>query len=262
MHCWASPSASRSCSRSRPVAVIRSLRSMAAGVSTGPPNCGSRGHGSVFSQSISVLRYTAISPRPAGPGGNRSRTSLSCSITLSKRACRPSRALSSALAWSVSIRWRRAISTCWNSFGSRSATANSSRPRAMVSAAACESSAVRPSRGGRQSAIRSARSSTVPRPSMSPGLLVLQQLSHRVELGMGEIDGGAGRCSHQAAQVVRAAKPLEPALGRTGERIRRPVHRQGDGRRAEPGPEQPREHYKRLPASSRAPGDRPDITGR
>ena len=91
-------------------------------------------------------------------------------------------------------------------------------------------------------------------PGHTPGLLVLQQLSHRVELGLGEIDGGAGRCPHQAAQVVRAAKPLEPALGRTGERIRRPVHRHGDGRRAEPGPEQPREHYKRLPASSRAPG--------
>ena len=35
----------------------------------------------------------------------------------------------------------------------------------MVSAAACESSAVRPSRGGRQAAIRVARSSTVPRPA-------------------------------------------------------------------------------------------------
>jgi hypothetical protein len=83
-------------------------------------------------------------------------------------------------------------------------------------------------------------------PEHGPGLLVLQQLSHRVELGLGEIDRGAGRCSHQAAQVVRAPKSLEPALGRTGERIRRPVHRHGDSRRAEPGPEQPREPYNRL----------------
>ena len=39
-------------------------------------------------------------------------------------------------------------------------------------------------------------------PEQGPGLLVLQQLSHRVELGMGEIDGTAGRCLHQAAEVV------------------------------------------------------------
>ena len=98
-------------------------------------------------------------------------------------------------------------------------------------------------------------------PGHTPGLLVLQQLSHRVELGLGEIDGGAGRCPHQAAQVVRAPKSFEPALGRTSERIRRPVHRHGDGRRAEPGPEQPRDHRKRLPAPARAPGDRPNVTG-
>jgi len=118
----------------------------------------------------------AASPASAGgPGGNRSTTSLSCSITLScsatlakratRSACRSSMASSSALAWSVSIRCRRATCACRNSFGSRSAAANSSRPRAMVSAAACESSDVRPSRGGRQAAIRSARSSTVPRPA-------------------------------------------------------------------------------------------------
>ena len=168
MHCRASASASRSCSGAWPVAVAvaSSLRSMAAGVSTDPLR--SRGHGSVFSQPINVLRYTAISPRPAGPGGNRSRTSLSCPINSVKRVmrspCRSSMASSSALAWSVCIRSRRASSTCWNSFGSRSATANSIRPRAMVSAASREPSAVRPSRGGRQSAIRPARSSTVPRP--------------------------------------------------------------------------------------------------
>ena len=151
LHRCASASASKSCSCARPVAVICSLRSMAAGVGTDPPK--SRGHGSVFNQSISVLRYTSIWPRRAGPCGNRSRTSLSCPLTLSKRACKPSMASSSALAWSVSIRCKRASSTSWNCFGSRSAKANSSRPRAMVSPAACEPSAVRPSRGGRQSAI-------------------------------------------------------------------------------------------------------------
>ena len=73
-------------------------------------------------------------------------------------------------------------------------------------------------------------------PGHPPGLLILQQLPHRIELGLGEIDGGAGCYSHQAAHVVRAPKSLEPALGRTSEPIRRPVHRHGDGRRAEPGP--------------------------
>ena len=55
LHCRASSSASASCSPAGPVALTRSLRSIAAGVSTGPPSRGSCGHGSVFSQPISVF---------------------------------------------------------------------------------------------------------------------------------------------------------------------------------------------------------------
>lgn len=78
-----------------------------------------------------------------------------------------------------------------------------------------------------------------------PGLLVLKQPTHVVELGAGEIDRGPGRGPHQAAQVVRTAYPAKPSLGRTGEFLAGPGHRQADGRRAT-GPDHPRERHQEI----------------
>ena len=82
LHCCASSSASRSCSADRPLVVIRSLRSMAAGVSTGLANRGSRGQGSV-SQPVDQRPEINRNLAPVrGTGRQSVQNSLNCSITL------------------------------------------------------------------------------------------------------------------------------------------------------------------------------------
>ena len=149
----------------------------------------------------------------------------------------PNRAWSSALAWS-DICCRRASTTFWKISGSSSNTANSSRPRAIASAACCASSAVRPPRACKQSAIWPVSSSQLlVQPADSEQVQVCSFSSsfrRSLDLIPAELERGACRGLHQAAEVIGLPEPLEPAHRRASELVRHQVHRQGGDRRAAP----------------------------
>ena len=147
-----------------------------------------------------------------------------------------------------SIRLSRASSTLLKVSGSRPAVVNSSRPRVMTSADACESSAVRPSRGGRRPATRVARSSIGPFPSLtqvcrSASSWRTASNSSRVR----SVEVPVASCTRQLRSLI--AKPPEPAPGGIGKHIGSPADREGNDRRTGRSPEQPHKHTKKVPSS-------------
>ena len=180
------------------MAVTRSLRSMAAGVSTDPPNCGSRGHGSLLSQLISVRQIY----RNLAPARRSRRQPVQNELELLHHAVGTGRA---GQAGPHPARWPGRSPSAADGRLAPAETASGQDQQQRTGSDRGGWPALRHAHAPGCPAIAWWQAGSDPRgqvldgapPGHTPGLLVFQQLSHRVELGLGEIDGGAGRCPHR-----------------------------------------------------------------